>query len=166
MDSPDDLLVSMALRILNLLEKLPSNSGTRCLQPLILISAASELRFPSTTNNFMLDPATNIEYCKPSTDFISLPDLNMTTFTPIPIAGAGFSQPSILNSITSQELDIASARKFALTRLQEFQLSLPAKPIMKAELIIKETWAKWDAEELGVYWMDVMDAKGWGSIFG
>lgn len=42
---PNDFLVSLAIHTLSLLAKIPSTSGTRCLQPIILICAASELRF-------------------------------------------------------------------------------------------------------------------------
>lgn len=170
-NSPDDFIVSLALHIINLLERLPPNSGTRCLQPLILMSAASELRFPVTSDPFLLEssiPATNLDGFNPSANFVSLPDLSIDSFPVLtdPSSTSDFGQASMFDSISAKELDIASARKFALTRLQEFQLSLPAKPILQAEMIIKETWTKWDADEIGVYWMDVMDARGWGSIFG
>lgn len=125
--SPDDFLVSLALHTVSLLEKLPSNSGTRCLQPIVHIAAATELRFAPAT---VSDP-----------------------FVPI------------FNSLTSREVDIATARRFVVTRLQEFQLSLPAKPIVKALELIQETWARADLGQ-DVYWMDVMAEMGSASIFG
>ena len=131
--APEDFLVSLALHTVSLLEKLPSNSGTRCLQPIVHIVAASELRFSSTSTNDPLSP-----------------------FLPA---------SSIFNSITSREVDIASARRFIVTRLQEFQLSLPAKPIVKALELIQETWARQDLGQ-EVHWMDVMEQMGWASIFG
>lgn len=131
--SPDDFLVSLAMHTISLLEKLPSNSGTRCLQPIVHIVAASELRFSPPSNS---DP--------------------MSSFMPA---------SSIFNSITNREVDIASSRRFVVTRLQEFQLSLPAKPIVKALELIQETWARADLGQ-EVYWMDVMEQMGWASIFG
>jgi hypothetical protein len=128
---PNDFIVSLAIHTLALLEKIPSTSGTRCLQPIVIIAAASELRFaaPSTS---LSDP---------------------------------FSPSTIFNSLTGREVDIASARRFATTRLQEYQLSLPAKPIVKALQLVQETW---DRADLGqdVFWMDVMDEMGWKTIFG
>jgi hypothetical protein len=134
---PSEFLISLAMHTISLLEKLPSTSGTRCLQPIVLIAAASELRF-SQPSMSMSDP--------------------LSLFMPA-------TSSSIFNSLTNREVDIASARRFVTTRLQEFQLSLPAKPIVKAEMLVKETW---DRADLGqeVFWMDVMDDMGWKTIFG
>lgn len=133
--SPDDFLISLAMHTISLLQKLPPTSGTRCLQPIVVIVAASELRFASAS---MSDP--------------------LSPFMPA-------ASSSIFNSITNREVDIASARQFVITRLQEFQLSLPAKPIVKALQLIQETWARADLGQ-EVFWMDVMEEMGWESIFG
>jgi hypothetical protein len=134
---PSDFLISLAMHAISLLEKLPSTSGTRCLQPIVLIAAASELRF-SPPSNSISDP--------------------LSAFMPA-------TSSSIFNSLTNREVDIASARRFVTTRLQEFQLSLPAKPIVKAEMLVKETWERSDLGQ-EVFWMDVMDEMGWKTIFG
>lgn len=130
---PEEFLISLALHTISLLEKLPPNSGTRCLQPIVIIAAATELRF---------SPA-------------SIPDPTA------PFA----SGSSVFNSLTMREVDIASARRFVVTRLQEFQLSLPAKPVVIALQLIQETWARADMGQ-DMYWMDVMAEMGWASIFG
>lgn len=134
---PSDFLISLAMHTISLLEKLPSTSGTRCLQPIVLIAAASELRF--------------------SPPSISISD-PLSPFMPA-------TSSSIFNSLTNREVDIAAARRFVTTRLQEFQLSLPAKPILKAEMLVKETWERADLGQ-EVFWMDVMDEMGWKTIFG
>lgn len=134
---PSDFLISLAMHTISLLEKLPSTSGTRCLQPIVLIAAASELRF--------------------SPPSISISD-PLSPFMPA-------TSSSIFNSLTNREVDIAAARRFVTTRLQEFQLSLPAKPIVKAEMLVKETWERADLGQ-EVFWMDVMDEMGWKTIFG
>jgi hypothetical protein len=133
--SPDDFIVSLAIHTISLLEKLPPTSGTRCLQPIVIITAGSELRFVSAS---MSDP--------------------LAPFAPA-------QSSSVFSSITNREVDIASARQFVVTRLQEFQLSLPAKPILKALQLIQETWARADLGQ-EVFWMDVMEEMGWESIFG
>ncbi|KAF2476333.1 uncharacterized protein BDR25DRAFT_252259, partial [Lindgomyces ingoldianus] len=43
---------SLALHILGTLESLPSSSGTCCLQPILLVAAASELKFVSSVDYF------------------------------------------------------------------------------------------------------------------
>jgi hypothetical protein len=134
---PSDFLISLAIHTISLLEKLPPTSGTRCLQPIVLIAAASELRF-SPPNYSISDPLS--------------PFIHATS-------------SSIFQSLTNREVDIAAARRFVTMRLQEFQMSLPAKPIVKAERLVKETWERADLGQ-EVFWMDVMDEMGWNTIFG
>lgn len=124
---PSEFLVSLAIHTLSLLEQIPSSSGTRCLQPIIFLTAGSELLFNTSTTN--------------------------------PLSG------SIFNSLTKREVEIAEKRRFVTTRLQEFQLSLPAKPIVRVAAIVEETWKRADAG-MECSWMDVMEEMGWGTIFG
>ncbi|CZT43519.1 uncharacterized protein RSE6_03571 [Rhynchosporium secalis] len=133
---PSDFLISLAIHTISLLEKLPSTSGTRCLQPIVLLAAGSELHFSAATSSS--DP--------------------LSSFMPA-------TSSSIFNSLTKREVDIASARRFVTTRLQEFQLSLPAKPIVRALDLVRETWARADLGQ-EVFWMDIMDEMGWKTIFG
>jgi hypothetical protein len=132
-----DFLISLAIHTISLLEKLPPTSGTRCLQPIVLIAAAGELRF------------------SPPTMSVSDP---LSPFIPA-------TSNSIFQSLTNREVDIAAARRFVTMRLQEFKMSLPAKPIVKAEMLVKETWERADLGQ-EVFWMDVMDEMGWNTIFG
>jgi len=129
----DEFIVSLAMHIVTLLGQLPPSSGTRCLQPIVVIAAAAELRFATSAT---MDAQSS-----------SMP------------------ASSIFNSLNNREIDIATARRFVVTRLQEFQLSLPAKPIAKALELIKETWERSDLGQ-DVYWMDVMTDMGCASIFG
>lgn len=135
---PNDFLVSLAIHTLSLLAKIPSTSGTRCLQCILFICAGSELRFsfPSSSSD---NAMSNLEF--------------------------GIGQNNMFASLTNREVDIADARRFASERLQEYKLSLPAKPIGKALQVLGETW---DRADLGqdCFWMDVMDEMGWKTIFG
>lgn len=132
---PEEFLISLAIHTISILEKLPSSSGTRCLQPIVIIAAASELRFSPASLSDPLSP-----FMAPNSS-------------------------SIFSSLTNREVDIATARRFVVTRLQEFQLSLPAKPIVKALQLVQETWARADMGQ-EVFWMDVMEEMGLKSIFG
>lgn len=67
--------------------------------------------------------------------------------------------------IGSSEVDIASARRFAETRLEAYKGSLPAKPVIMALKLVRETWERGDLGQ-EVFWMDVMDEMGWKTIFG
>jgi len=76
------------------------------------------------------------------------------------------SSPSIPNSITNREIDIATARRFVLSRLGEFCNCLPGKPVKRALRVVEEMWARGDAGVEGVFWMDVMGEMGMETIFG
>ncbi|KAG9231320.1 fungal-specific transcription factor domain-containing protein [Amylocarpus encephaloides] len=137
--APQDFLLSLALHTISLLEKIPENSGTRCLQPIVLLAAASELHFsPSTSSN------------DPFSAFL-LPPPSASTFT----------------IVTNREIDIAEARKFAVGRFQAFCRCMPEKPHKNALAVVEETWRREDAGQgRGVYWMDVMEEMGAETIFG
>jgi len=134
--TPSEWLASFAIHILSLLEQIPATSGTRCLQPLIVVVAAAELRFPISSVSSMSMPI--------------------------------FAQPvttSVFSSITEGEIKIAHKREFVLTRMKEFKQYLPAKPFIKAEQLIQETWARSDIGQ-DVFWMDVMQDLHCESLFG
>ena len=109
---PNKILVYLTLYTISLLKKLPLNSGTRCLQPIVILTAASKLRFKT---NLIYSPGSPL-------------------------------RPAIIpsDSITTGEVCIASARRFVVTRLQEFQLSLPAKPMVKVLQLVQGFWERAD----------------------
>jgi hypothetical protein len=128
-----EFLIALALHIVSLLEKIPKTSGTRCLQPVVVIVAASELRFsPPTSSTFLM-----------SDPFMVFPGEAMH--------GIESNAASLFNAISSFELDVAAARRFVMTRLQDFQLSLPGKPMGKAITLVQETWARADLGQ-EVFW--------------
>ncbi|ESZ91719.1 hypothetical protein SBOR_7899 [Sclerotinia borealis F-4128] len=134
--SAEEFLISLALHIISLLGKIPPTSGTRCLQPIVMIVAASELRFsPASMDTFSMDASLDS--------------------SPYEYSGHGHGSASsgtvMLNSITDFEVDIAAARRFIVTRFQDFKLSLPAKPMTKALILIEETWARADLGQ-EVFW--------------
>ncbi|KAG4025663.1 hypothetical protein MFRU_053g00320 [Monilinia fructicola] len=144
--SAEEFLISLALHVISLLEKIPPSSGTRCLQPIVMIVAASELRFsPASTQVFPMDA-----------DFDSNSGSDQ---------GSASSGTAGLNSITQFELNIATARRFIVTRFQDFKLSLAAKPMTKALMLIEETWARADLGQ-EVFWMDVMSEMKLECIYG
>ncbi|KAM3077196.1 hypothetical protein ACMFMG_003340 [Clarireedia jacksonii] len=143
----EEFLISLALHITSLLEKLPKTSGTRCLQPIVLIVAASELRFsPPTSSTFPL-----------SEPYMVFPGGAMH--------GLESNTASLFNAISNFEVDVAAARRFVMTRFQDFQLSLPGKPIGKAIILVQEAWARADLGQ-DVFWMDVMSEMGLETIYG
>lgn len=117
-------LTSLATHILNLLESVPTSSGVRPLQLLLLMTAAAELRLKASTIS--------------SEDSSAAPEY---------------------------DLEVAKARGFAMTRLNELASRLPSKPIVVIIQLVQEVWRRNDAGE-DVFWMDVMTANGWETIMG
>jgi hypothetical protein len=111
---------SLALHILSTLETLPSSSGTCCLQPILFVVAASELKFVSSIDFF---------------------------------------------DIHANDTKVLQARAFASRRLDEFARRFAAKPIRKAIEIVGETWRRLDGGE-EIFWIDVMEERGWNTVMG
>ncbi|KAH9863136.1 hypothetical protein IAQ61_009413 [Plenodomus lingam] len=108
-------LNSLAMHILQSLEALPTSSGTFCVQPLLLVVAASELKFVSSVDFF---------------------------------------------DVHANDAKVLTSRNFAMSRLQEFALRLPKKPLRQMMQLVRETWKQSDNGQ-EVFWIDVMNDKGW-----
>ncbi|KAF7875327.1 hypothetical protein EAF04_002499 [Stromatinia cepivora] len=148
--SAQEFLISLALHIVSLLEKIPPTSGTRCLQPIVMIISASELRFSTASmETFSIAANFGLSHYEGAGHNNSLAS----------------SSTTMLNSITNFEVDIAAARRFIVTRFQDFKLSLPAKPMTKALILVEETWARADLGQ-EVFWMDVMSEMNLECIYG
>lgn len=117
-------LTSLATHVLNLLASVPTSSGTRPQQLILLVTAAAELRLKGPS------------VCSPG-----------------------------LSESTSYDLEVAQARGFAMTRLNELASRLPSKPVLIIIKLVREVWRRNDAGE-NVFWMDVMTENGWETIMG
>ncbi|RGP60225.1 arginine metabolism regulation ii [Fusarium longipes] len=146
----EEWIIPLSLRLVNVLELIPPNSGTRVIQPLLYITASTGLRYDTTT---MLDIST----------FPSEADFASSTFASDPFA------PPPTNLISRMSLDISNARHFITGRLNMLESSLPPKPVIMAKELIKAIWDAYDNEAPGitaVHWVDVMEDKNLRSMFG
>ncbi|PVI06529.1 hypothetical protein DM02DRAFT_623060 [Periconia macrospinosa] len=110
-------LNSLAMHILDLIKSIPTSSGTICTQQILLVTAASELRFASSVDFF---------------------------------------------DVYANDVKVLKARNFAINRLQEHALRLPAKPIMKQIDHINEVWRRQDNP--GSLWTDLLDDNEWQTL--
>ncbi|KAL6912901.1 hypothetical protein ACHAPO_007595 [Fusarium lateritium] len=146
----EEWIIPLSLRLVNVLELIPPNSGTRVIQPLLYITASTGLRYDTTT---MLDIST----------FPSEADFASSSFVNDPFA------PPPTNVISRLSLDISNARHFIMGRLNMLESSLPPKPVIMAKELIKAIWEAYDDEPPGVasvHWVDVMEDKNLRSMFG
>lgn len=63
-------------------------------------------------------------------------------------------------------VEVLEARKFVISRLSTFEHVLPAKPTRQMIQIVTLTWEHIDKGIADVYWMDVMNEKGWETTLG
>ncbi|KAH7263084.1 fungal-specific transcription factor domain-containing protein [Fusarium tricinctum] len=154
----EEWIIPLSLRLVNVLEQIPPNSGTRVIQPLLYITASSGLRYDMTT---LLDiSSSSFDASIVPSSFQSDPFSSMETLA---------TSPPPANLISRLSLDISNARHFITGRLNMLENSLPPKPVVMAKELIKAIWEAYDNESPGsalVHWVDVMEEKNLRSMFG
>jgi hypothetical protein len=71
--------------------------------------------------------------------------------------------------LDANDVKVAEAREFVMSRLQEFARRLPAKPISKMIDLIAEVWRRVDVSDATSsdnFWIDVMIENRWQTIMG
>ncbi|KAI9855357.1 MAG: hypothetical protein M1813_009815 [Trichoglossum hirsutum] len=68
-------------------------------------------------------------------------------------------------NLFAEDVDVGRCRGFVLDRLSMFMRSLPSKPVVRMNDLVREIWSRLDKGE-SVFWMDVMIEKGWETIMG
>ncbi|KAH8682539.1 fungal-specific transcription factor domain-containing protein [Xylariales sp. PMI_506] len=148
-------LSPLALHIMTVLERIPTTSDLRCIQPLLYLSTGSCLRYDN--------PSAPMPEGLPSAapEFLGLSRAQ----TPDPAMASSYSgQGNAQNS-----LDICKARALVLERLDKLEEVLPPKPIAVAKQLVKAVWAVSDQESPGTqstHWLDVMASTGLKTVFG
>ncbi|KAJ5107964.1 fungal-specific transcription factor domain-containing protein [Penicillium angulare] len=122
--------------LLQTLEHIPPNSGSRSIQPMLYVTASTGLRLR----------------CLPSKESSELNPFD----EPISIESAGLTQSLSATSLTNwpfleqdmsltTDFKISQARHFIMTRLGLLEKSLPSRPIRVAKDLTKEIWNSYDA---------------------
>ncbi|KAF4469893.1 Arginine metabolism regulation II [Fusarium albosuccineum] len=159
----EEWIIPLSLRLVNVLEHIPPNSGSRVIQPLLFITASTGLRYDTAT---LLDvPGFSFEAGASPAGFQPGP---FGTMSGDPLDALSASPPPA-NVISRMSLDISNARHFITGRLNMLENSLPPKPVLMAKELIKAIWDAYDTEPPGsasVHWVDVMEDKNLRSMFG
>lgn len=163
----DEWIVPLSLRLIDILEHIPPESGSRMVQPLLCITASTGLRLDvpadvwrsglqtQATATTDIPLGVHQENCDVAEFMNQLDGVDQTVTSP--------SMPSQLS------IDVGNARAFILTRLNMLENTLPPKPIIMARSLVQAIWAAYDAEMPGcnsVHWVDVMEAQNLRSFFG
>ncbi|KAK0387088.1 hypothetical protein NLU13_5401 [Sarocladium strictum] len=178
----DDWIVPLTLYLVKILEQIPPSSGSRVIQPLLYISAATGLRYSTATSAiaqsdlassppFSMDGEgwswTRRRSEQPVCEFDTLTSYitNMTNSVK-----ATASDPDPDPGVSDLSLEISRARYFIMTRLGMLETSLPPAPIVVAKELVSTIWNSYDSD-LGeglfmVHWIDVMELNDLRSMFG
>lgn len=177
----DQALSTLTLRLVDVLKRIPADSGARCIQPILLISAAAGLRFDVPTQT-----ASSNRNGSSSSIHIGGTMINREALSE-PLTGSsmlfgGNGQPAgfpndfdgssaceELPLLTSLTLEVSAARRFVINRLGALQQSLPPRPIGVALALVRAIWFNYDsADETlnGQHWMKTMVNSGLQTLFG
>jgi hypothetical protein len=170
---PDDLLswekvvTPLTLDLIKVLERIPPDSGSRVIQPVLYICASTGLRYgPSNAatspTGRWLEPGAPKES--------SMLDCNSSTMLEYvdQIDATGHVQVGN-NAMPTGSLDISTSREFIVRRLDILENTLQPRPIQVAKKLVKAIWTAYDHEPPGstsVHWFDVMEAHDLRSLFG
>lgn len=165
----------IALRIVELMKRLHSNSGTACIQLLLCFSAATGLRHDSTTvgGSYLADGESSTLKSRQDSGVVSYEQLFESC------SGSSLSSrrtsPIDLEKDRSQVIsahtwNIAQARREVVKSLERLQVHLPPRVGEVTLHTIKAIWATYDSGDAGygqeVHWLDVVGALGLQTLFG
>jgi hypothetical protein len=143
--------------LLHTLEGIPSNSGSRSIQPILYITASIGLRFRNATNTATIESNPFEEMSL--MEIIGLESSPSTSSMPEWL-------PNGSDTTLNTDLKISRARHFVMTRLNILEQSLPSRPIKVAKALVREIWASYDSFPNETHWLDVMQRTGLYTIFG
>lgn len=159
----DKLITPLTLDLIKVLEKIPPESGSRVIQPVLYICASTGLRYSSAATS-----TSRLER-RPS-DAASELDCNSASILEYAdqIDTTGCAQADS-GPVTTGSLDISSSREFIIRRLGILESTLQPRPIIVAKELVKAIWDAYDKEPQGTistHWLDVMEAHDLRSLFG
>ncbi|KAK8079497.1 fungal-specific transcription factor domain-containing protein [Apiospora hydei] len=188
----DRWIVPLSLRLVNTLKKVPPNSGTRCITPLLYLSASTGLRFDAETiaqQQKQLQQTAQVQLPPEVSLNDAVPDggnnIPVVDGTGVPNNGNNNNKGSDSNniafsmnmddqedeemSITRLSVEVSYARRFIMERLSAYEHNLPPAPVTVAKELVKAIWAGYDSEKPGsnyTHWIDVMEDSNLRTIFG
>jgi hypothetical protein len=173
----DHALVNLTLKLVEVLKRIPVDSGARCIQPILLISAATGLRFdvPTHQTNFPVGTSSSIHRKGTMINQTAMFDANACLFNSNDRAfdfSPEFSSNQIAPDavqLTSLTLEVAAARRFIVNRLGALQQSLPPRPIGVALALVRAVWFNYDSADenlRSMHWMNTMVNSGLQTLFG
>jgi hypothetical protein len=162
-------IIPLTLRLIEVLERIPSESGSCAIQPLLYVCAATGLRYTPTlpasglgTDSNTLSGSSQAKP-RPMENILDYLDLLKD---PLERSKEGVVDPL---SVSQMAIDVSKGRAFVLRRLSVLKECLHPDPIGIAEKFAKELWAAYDEAprwSMDVCWISLMDKKDLRTLFG
>lgn len=177
-------LVGLSLRLVESLKKIPPESGSRCMQPLLYLCAASGLQLnplPPLQTTSVFPQISNLEGTYVQYGSHRTPQDNMRPEITLQTARADSMRPppastffnardaDIDPTLTVSAFKVAQARSFVKKRLGMLQQLLPPRYTGTALKLAEAIWAEYDCAPSGgspLYWFDVMVRENLQTFFG
>lgn len=164
----DKWVIPLTLRLIEVLDQIPPDSGSRVMQPILYICASTGLRYSSShsVHNGPRNRDTNASLEALDLDTSGFDDLLGYVGQMDATHGGVGPNPPLTQQLA---VDIANGREFIMRRLKVLETNLQPKPIIVAQELVRAIWAAYDAEPPGataVHWLDVMQKKELRSLFG
>ncbi|KAK4503199.1 hypothetical protein PRZ48_006627 [Zasmidium cellare] len=172
-------LVTLATTISTILERIPPESRSRSIHPILYLSVAAGLRFETdiiSSNSTAVSEGVSVAM-DPS-------ELESLYIDPALLRGGEDAAETSVNehrefsaldplqhdplAISSSTLAIANARRFVSLRLSILQYSLPTRPLDILSDLVKAIWKRYDesnADAQKPHWLDVMVDSGLQTLF-
>jgi hypothetical protein len=171
-------LVGLSLQLVESSKSIPPESGSRCMQPLLYLYAASGLQLnplpPLEMGSAHLIKDLAQREIEGSRSF-TCNNLGYGTLSESALGEANESQVSISHefdtsySLTVSTFKVAQARSFVKKRLGMLQQLLPPRHIGTALRLAEAIWAEYDSTSGGgspLYWFDIMVREKLQTFFG
>ncbi|KAF2716636.1 hypothetical protein K431DRAFT_323668 [Polychaeton citri CBS 116435] len=175
-------ILALTFQLLELLRRIPIESGTRCIQPILYLIAATGLFFDKPVSQpAMRKPSQSLDdfdeiFALVNTEHLildqqqSLEDVpisrlapqHQVSYEPDPGETSGIS-------LTQCTIRVARSRQFIMDRFRMMQACLPPRPIKIALNLAKAIWAEYDDSPALLarrHWTDVMLSKSLWTLFG
>ena len=144
-------LAAFAIDLLKILSKIPIQSGSKCIQHVLYISAAAGL---------IIDKRSSIQTVS---DY-----LHSSTMGMFEVYDTSDSRPQASLTTARFNSEVEKAREYVLSQMSLLQRMLPSRPIQIAKELAIAIWKRYDSEVTEGYrkhWLDIMADTGLQTLF-
>lgn len=168
----DQALLTLTLRLVDVLKRIPADSGARCIQPILLISAAAGLKFDipvqtASSHRNGMTSSIHIGGTMINREALLFGGNSQTQGLPNNFDASPTCEE--LPLLTPLTLEVSAARRFVINRLGALQQSLPPRPIGVALALVRAIWSNYDSADESLrttHWMKTMVNSGLQTLFG